>query len=179
MNTHILPISRGFDPFDLALALILTPPSGDDVVLLGEHRDAQNHFVVTECTTDGEKVKNLEHLFITLDAKSVQITVQHEDEFPSSASCPRTLFDLAGPPRTNKAAMWRSVCLARRSLKPQPEPGWVLRFKDPVETAGGESEREFVFDPVRGCRGACFVSTQTGDRIAIPYFFDRAYEVAA
>ena len=179
MNTHILPRNPGFDPFDLALAIVLTPPSGEHVVLIGQHREGRNLFVVSERTEDGQMVWHLEHVFVTYDQASVQVTIQHEDAFPSAASCPKTLFGLAGEPRTAKAAMWRSVCEAKRSLKPQPEPGWTLSFDEPVQMGNGRFEREFVFDPVPDCRGACFVSTGSGERIAIPYFFDRSYEVAA
>ena len=179
MTHHILPHNPGVDPFDLALALILNPASGEAVKLLGEHREGYDLFVVTESAVNRESVRQLEHVFVTHDDTSVRVTVQHEDEFPSSASCPQSLFDLVGPTRSAKAQMWRSVCQAQKDLKTRPEPGWTLRFDKAVQMDDGRQENEFVFDPVRGCRGACFVSTQTGERVAIPYFFDRSYEVTA
>jgi hypothetical protein len=179
MSTHILERHLGTDPFDLALALVLMPPTGEALRPIDRAVTNRNLFVLTARNEDGKCIREIVHAFVSWDDQSIRVTVQTEDEFPSSADCPVTLIDQADTPRTDKARMWRATCRGQAQVRSRPDRGSLLHFTDGVETEDGEVEHDFTFDPAPGCRGACFVSLSTGRRQSIPYFFDRAYEVLA
>ena len=179
MSTHILKRQPGTDPFDLALALVLMPPTGEPLRPIDKELVDQNLFVLTERKEDGKSICEIVHAFVSWDQHSIRVTVQTEDEFPSSADCPITLIEQATPPCTDKARMWRSTCRQHAEVRSRPNRGSLLHFRDGIETEDGDVEHDFTFDPAPGCRGACFVSLSTGRRQSIPYFFDQAYEVVA